>query len=122
MNSNTDSSNKAAGPNDHASITDTLKGYFHSAMAMGQEALHKAQEQINHATGHDQAETKPTAQSNEDAFAEVNQFNANAKLPKASENRAAMQSNTDAFAEVNQFNADCADQHPARHPGGKSSK
>ncbi|KAF9580158.1 hypothetical protein BGW38_003307 [Lunasporangiospora selenospora] len=94
MNSNTTPSSKldqqqqqepAAGSSSH-SFTDTIKGYVHTAMTKGQEAIHKAQEQISHATHpqknqqthsqqqqQQQTATTTAVASNNDAFADVNQ-------------------------------------------------
>lgn len=114
MNNNTSSTGKG-------SFTDTLKGYVHDAMAKGQEALHKVQGQFSQA-GQAHSQTAGNGAQANDAFAEVNQFNANcaANRPGSTGTHTATQpAADDAFAEVNQFNANCA---AAGNPGSKSSK
>ncbi|KAF9916111.1 hypothetical protein BX616_004576 [Lobosporangium transversale] len=135
--------NHPAGSNS-GSFTDTIKGYVNTAIAKGQDAIHKAQDQLGHATGHSHSTTHGdsagaghtiqqqhygagnlgnptyTGPQTNDAFAEVNQFNAEASRA----GQTAQQQNyggnnltnpthtgsqaNDAFAQVNQFNAEAS--------------
>ncbi|KAF8939610.1 hypothetical protein BGZ58_009216 [Dissophora ornata] len=97
-NNNPVNPSEAAG--DSGSVTDTIKGYVHVAMTKGHEALHQAHEKLNQAaahmtssaTSHEPKEhqqqssttsTHPASQTSNDAFADVNQFNADSSTQAA---------------------------------------
>ncbi|KAI1312316.1 hypothetical protein EDD11_002970 [Mortierella claussenii] len=115
MNSN-NNNNNAHPVGNSGSFTETLKGYVNTAMAKGQDALHMAQEQISHATGHDHPKTSGFDASGADTGAAYgSQSSQYGQYQQQNQQQnpgsfANPQSNNDAFGNVNR-------QYQQQNPG-----